>query len=341
VGRAGSCTVMPSTVTRAQRSVHRYYQVLDDRWVVRVGEGSGASPSLRSLTSLSKQEDMITRSTDESGMPKDMTPTEANHVTRRRGQRTGSVARGTLLRRLLSRLAGALLLAMLASLGVGVLYLHSLPDVGDAQQRVATILAAHHGVAIGPPPPVKVGQAVVAVENARFYSDHGVDTLSVLHGAWGYLSTGSTQVAGATISEQLAKVLYVHDATTLSGKLETVGVAITLNQRYSKATILDMYLNAIYYGDGQWGVVQASETYFGKAPDALDWAQASLLAGLPNAPSLLDPVCHMAAAKARQRHVLDRLVATSILTPAQAAAAAQEPLLILGSPAGTTGSVGC
>ncbi len=224
-------------------------------------------------------------------------------------------------------------LALLASLAAGFLYLRSLPDVGDAGGRVAAILAAHGGVAVGPQPPEKVARAIVAVENDRFYSDHGIDVLSVFHAAWGYLTTGSTQVAGATISEQLAKVLYVRDPTTVAGKLEMVGLALKLNQRYTKTEILDMYLNAIYYGDGQWGIAQASEAYFGKPPGALDWAEASLLAGLPNGPSRLDPTQHFAAAKARQIHVLARLVATGVLTQAQADAAAREPLTILGTSA--------
>jgi membrane peptidoglycan carboxypeptidase len=256
----------------------------------------------------------------------------AELAARAPGARRGGTRR---FRRRLARVALCLLLVgLVASVGGGLLYLQSLPDVGDAQARVQAILAAHHGVAAGLPVPARVGRAIVAVEDARFYSNHGIDVLSVLHGAWGYVTTGSTQVAGATISEQLAKALYVPAPTTLAQKLEIPGLAFKLNQRYSKAEILDMYLNVIYYGDEQWGIVQASQAYFGKPPQDLDWAEASLLAGLPNAPSAYDPTRHFALAKARQRHVLDRLVATGALSAAQAAAAAAEPLSIRGAPAG-------
>jgi penicillin-binding protein 1A len=236
------------------------------------------------------------------------------------------------LRRTSKIALGLVAVGLFVWLAAGLLYLRSLPDVGDAQQRVAAILAAHHGKAADLPRSAKVTQAIVAVENDRFYTDHGIDLPSVLHGAWGYLTTGSTQVAGATISEQLAKVLYVRDAQTASGKLEMVGLALKLNQRYDKPDLLNMYLNAIYYGDSQWGIVQASQIFFGLPPDRLDWAQAALLAGLPNAPSQLDPTRHLAAAKARQLHVLARLVASGVLTQGQADAAATEPLTILASP---------
>ncbi len=83
-----------------------------------------------------------------------------------------------------------------------------------------------------------------------------------------------------------------------------------------------MYLNSIYYGDGQWGVAQASHTYFGRSPQALTWAQASLLAGLPQAPSAYDPTRHITLARARQRQVLAALVRAGVLSRQAAIAAA-------------------
>jgi len=235
-------------------------------------------------------------------------------------------------RRVLFRVARTLLLvSILGALLVAVAgwaYLASLPSVGDAEQRVAAILREHHGVAVGLPPPQKVGQAIVAVEDQRFYTNHGIDVLSSLHFVWGYVTTGSTQEGGATITEQLAKALYVRDPTTLPGKIEMVGLALKLDQRYSKAQILQMYLNAIYYGHQAYGIAQASETYFHTTPDKLNWGQASLLAGLPQAPSAYDPLKHFDLARARQRHVLARLVATGVLSSTQAAQAwAETPAL--------------
>lgn len=243
-------------------------------------------------------------------------PTNARHPRRRVWLR--------LLRfGLLAAIVGVTLCAL-----IGWAYLESLPSVGDAEQRVAAILRTQHGNDTGLPAPQKVGQAAVAVEDQRFYTNHGIDALSVLHFTWGFLTTGSTEQGGATITEQLAKVLYVRDPTTISGKLEEMGMALKLDHRYSKAQILEMYLNAIYYGHGAYGVAQASQTYFHTTPDQLNWGQASMLAGLPQAPSAYDPIEHFALARLRQHHVLARLVATGILTPAQAAAAfAETPAL--------------
>ena len=95
---------------------------------------------------------------------------------------------------------------------------------------------------------------------------------------------------------------------------------------YHKAQILDMYLNAVYYGNGYWGDAAAARGYFGTTPASLDWAQAAMLAGLPQAPSAYDPLEHYALAKQRQRHVLDQLVVNHYLTRRQADAAYAEPL---------------
>ena len=200
---------------------------------------------------------------------------------------------------------------------IGWAYLRSLPSVADAPQRVQAILSAHGGVAVGVPPQ-KVGEAVVAVEDSRYYSNHGIDALSMLHFAWGYLTTGSTNQGGATLSEQLVKILYIQNPTTLKGKFEMLGLAIKLNQRFSKPEILAMYLNGVYYGHQAYGVVQASATFFHTTPDKLNWGQASMLAGLPQSPSGYDPFAHFALARERQAHVLSRLVATGVLTQAQA-----------------------
>jgi penicillin-binding protein 1A len=130
---------------------------------------------------------------------------------------------------------------------------------------------------------------------------------------------------GSTIAQQLAKELYPA-GSGLSGTLEQVGLGLKLSLSYSKPQILEMYLNAIYYGNGYWGYVTAARGYFGVSPSELTWSEAAMLAGLPQAPSAYDPVLHFALAKQRQRQVLDQLVANQILTAAQSDAAYQAPL---------------
>jgi penicillin-binding protein 1A len=210
--------------------------------------------------------------------------------------------------------------ALIAAAG----FLAALPGVGDAPGRVAAILREHGGRPGDSPPPSKVASSIVAVEDQRFYAHHGVDLQSVIRVAWGWvISRGSRDQGGSTITQQLAKRLYSGHRAGLLVELEQVGLALKLEQRYSKPEILRMYLDAVYFGDGRWGVVQASEGYFGKPPQRLDWGEASLLAGLVQAPSAYDPRVHLAAAVRRQRHVLDRLVATRVLGPVEAAAASR------------------
>ena len=137
--------------------------------------------------------------------------------------------------------------------------------------------------------------------------------------------TNNGNDGGATIELQLAKMLYA-PGTSLGSELRQVGVAFRLDLHFSKQRILALYLDAAYFGDGAYGVVAAASHYFGLAPSQLSWAQASLLAGLVQAPSEYDPHGHFTLARQRQSHVLARLVATHQLTSSQAAQVWNTPL---------------
>lgn len=215
------------------------------------------------------------------------------------------------------------LVAVLFAAGIG--YLAILPSVGDAPARVNHILAVHHGTSGGPLPPAKLGDAVVAVEDEHFYSNFAIN---VIDGAGrAAIATLHTDhdPGGSTIEQQLAKQLY-GDGTGLFATLKEIGLGVKLALGYPKAQILAMYLNAVYYGHGYWGEVAAARGYLGTHPDNLNWAQAALLAGLPEAPSAYDPLEHLHLAKLRQRHVLDQLVVNHYLSAAQANAAYAAPL---------------
>jgi penicillin-binding protein 1A len=211
-------------------------------------------------------------------------------------------------------LLGTLLLALVAAS----------PSVGSAPGRVREILAAHSAPSDGGAIPAHVSAALLATEDSRFYSDPALDPRGVVRALWG-VATSNGNDGGATIELQLAKMLYVH-GTGPAAELRQVGVAFRLDQRFSKKQILAMYLDAAYFGDGAYGVVEAAYHYFGTTPDGLSWAQASLLAGLVQAPSNYDPHGHFGLARQRQAHVLARLVATGRLTPAQASSVWRDPL---------------
>ncbi|MBV8431734.1 MAG: transglycosylase domain-containing protein [Solirubrobacterales bacterium] len=197
--------------------------------------------------------------------------------------------------------------------------------MADAPARVAHILAVHHGTYGRAPVPAKLGDAVVAVEDEHFYDNFVINVLSGAGRAGLATLNQSSDPGGSTIPQQLAKLLY-GQGSSLGGTLREIGLGIRLSLRYSKPQILDMYLNAAYFGNGYWGYVAAAAGYFGLSPQRLDWAQAALLAGLPQAPSAYDPLHDLVLAKQRQRHVLDQLVANHYLSPGQAAAAFRQPL---------------
>jgi penicillin-binding protein 1A len=217
----------------------------------------------------------------------------------------------------LRRLAAVVLAVGLA----GAVWLYAgLPGVGDAPRRVAAELRAH-GEA--PPPggalPGRVATAVVAVEDQRFWHHGAIDPRAMARALFATVAYPGRDAGGSTIAQQLAKVLYLHGAQGPLATARAIGLAFKLEHGYSKARILAMYLDAVYFGHGHWGVEAASEGYFGVPAARLTWGEASLLAGLPQAPSADDPVRHFAAARARQREVLQRLVATGRLTAGQAA----------------------
>lgn len=218
--------------------------------------------------------------------------------------------------------------AVLAVLAV-LLFLATLPSAADAPARTAAILAAHHGVAANLSPDTKVAEAVVAVEDRRFYQHHGIDSLGLFRAGW-YLLTSGSPHGGATITEQLAQALYVPDDGSVGAELRKMGMALKLEQRFGKAQILRMYLDAVYFGDGQWGVAQASRAYFGTTPAALTWGEAALLAGLPNAPTAYDPTRHYALSRQRERLVLIAMVRDGLLTGVEADAIYAQPPRVRG-----------
>jgi membrane peptidoglycan carboxypeptidase len=168
--------------------------------------------------------------------------------------------------------------------------------------------------------------AIVAVEDRNFWQEGAIDWGRLAQAAVYDVSHRENAQGASTITEQLARLLYLNDEKTLDRKLRELAVASAMDSRLSKSDILDQYLNDVYFGHGATGVEAASRVYFGVSASQLDLAQASLLAGLPNAPSSLDPLQHMDAAKARQKVVLDALVRTRDITPAQAAQAYEEKL---------------
>ena len=166
--------------------------------------------------------------------------------------------------------------------------------------------------------PRALTDAVIATEDARFYSHWGVDPMGVARAVYQNFRHGRIVEGGSTITQQLAKVLFLTPDKSLDRKLKEAVLAIELERRYSKDRLLEMYLNQIYFGHGAFGVEAASRTFFGKAVKDLSLPEAALLAGLPKAPSTYSPFDHPDAAKRRRAIVLTRMVDVNVLKDAEA-----------------------
>ena len=172
--------------------------------------------------------------------------------------------------------------------------------------------------------------ATIATEDKNFYSNAGVDPAGIARAAIQNLVSGQLTQGASTITQQLARgKLIESDQRTVQSyvrKIQEAVLAFRISQAYSKDQIMEMYLDSVYYGHLSYGVEAAAQTYFGLHAKDLNLAQASLLAGLPQAPSEYDPIVHLSSAKDRQAHVLDRMVTQGYITQQEADAAYSAPL---------------
>jgi membrane peptidoglycan carboxypeptidase len=151
-------------------------------------------------------------------------------------------------------------------------------------------------------------EAVVATEDRNFYNEPGIDPVGIARAAIVDLRAGSTVQGASTITQQLVKLRLLGDQPTFQRKVNEALLAISIERKYSKSQILEMYLNTVPFGNSAVGASAASQIYFHLTPDKLDLAQASMLAGLIRGPSLYDPFLRWAAAKERQAEVLNAMV---------------------------------
>jgi penicillin-binding protein 1A len=168
--------------------------------------------------------------------------------------------------------------------------------------------------------------ATVAIEDRRFYQHGGVDYVGIARAFWRDLSAGKVLEGGSTISQQLVRNLYTGRERTFTRKVKEACLAIKLSDSWSKNRILEGYLNTIYYGNHAYGVEAAAQTYFSRRASQLTLPQAALLAGLPQAPSVYDPVHNPAAAVARRNEVLYAMERNGDITRAQFNFARSVPL---------------
>jgi penicillin-binding protein 1A len=169
-------------------------------------------------------------------------------------------------------------------------------------------------------------QAIVAVEDRRFFEHRGVDVRAIGRAVWADITEKAVVQGGSTITQQFIKNTYVRNQRSIARKLREAALAWQLEQQWSKKRILTAYLNTIYFGNGAYGVDQAAKTYFGHSAKRLTLAESALLAGLPADPSRYDPFTNPRAARVRRRTVLNAMLELGSISRARYEAAVSDPL---------------
>lgn len=171
--------------------------------------------------------------------------------------------------------------------------------------------------------PLTLQQAIIAVEDNRFYHHLGIDIEGIMRATLVNIQSGEISEGASTITQQLAKNMFLTSEQSYGRKIEEALLAINFELNYSKESILEMYLNTIYFGSGTYGIADAANIYFGKKPSELNLPECAMLAGIPNAPSLISPYVDFTAAKQRQAVVLNAMVRSGFIGSNQAAEAKQ------------------
>lgn len=226
-------------------------------------------------------------------------------------------------------------------LGAGVLayYAYDLPDVDQAfaetRKPTVTVLATDgteiatvgdvYGAAVGiHDVPPHLPQAIMAIEDRRFRDHIGLDPLGLARAMWANVKAGRIVQGGSTITQQVAKNLFLTPDRTIKRKVQEVLLALWLESRFSKDEIMTVYLNRVYLGSGAYGVDAAARKYFNIPARDLSTYQSALIAGLLKAPSRLNPIANAKAADDRARVVLSSMVAAGYLSADEAAKAKSE-----------------
>jgi penicillin-binding protein 1A len=179
--------------------------------------------------------------------------------------------------------------------------------------------------------PIRLRQAVISVEDQYFYSHFGVNPAGIIRAAWKNMQAGRVVQGGSTITQQLARNLFLTRRRRLSRKIRETILALQIERSYTKEQILELYLNQIYLGHGAYGAEEASQFYFGKHVEDLDLAQCALLAALPKAPNKYSPKRNPTAALKRRNVVLELMYGEGYITREQCISAKLEPIVLAGS----------
>jgi len=237
--------------------------------------------------------------------------------------------------------AGALIVALLVGVALAMAYpqLPDVSDLSDYRPKLSMRVYSVEGTQIGEfgeerrnlmpfkEIPKVMKDAVLAIEDARFYQHGGVDYIGLMRASLANLGRAKSQGA-STITMQVARNVYLSSEKTFTRKIYEILLTTKLEHMLTKDQIFEIYLNQIYLGNRAYGFAAASEAYFGKPLKNISIAEAAMLAGLPKAPSAYNPIANPKRARSRQLYIIERMEEHGFITKAEAAAAKQEELKI-------------
>lgn len=265
-----------------------------------------------------------------------MTKRKSKRTRKKTGQRQAAAASPSLLGKVLNFVLLVCIWSGIVLAGIVAWYAVDMPDISQiakAERRPAVTILADDGSVVArtgdlygdyvtlQDVPEDLVHAILAIEDRRFYNHFGVDLLGVARALVENIRAGQTVQGGSTLTQQLAKNLFLSSDRTLRRKIQEVLLALWLEHTYTKDQILTAYLNRVYLGSGTYGVDAASLTYFGKSVRAVNLREAAILAGLLRAPSRYSPLRDPSLAMQRARTVLAAMVDAEFITQSQKAAA--------------------
>lgn len=205
-------------------------------------------------------------------------------------------------------------------------YKNALEEV-PLKDKVAEIRSDENFTEIEEIPEIYI-KAVISVEDKRFYKHSGIDPISLGRAIVNDIKAMSFVEGGSTITQQLSKNIYFTQKKEITRKVSEAFMAIKIEKNYEKNEILELYLNTSYYGDGCYTIKEAANHYFDKEPSEMTDYEATLLAGVPNAPSVYAPTKNLDLAHRRQQQVLNKMVECGYLTQDEATKIEQEQKIL-------------
>jgi len=266
-----------------------------------------------------------------------------NSVRRKRG----ATRKGPKKRNIFLCLFSMMVSAILAAVAAFYIYLASLPPISnfdDIKPNPVTTVYSADGEVIKTFTAFKfekvsidkipdyLKKAVIATEDKNFYSHRGFDTLGMLRSTITNVMSGSVKQGGSTITQQLARILFLSNERTFDRKIKELIIAHRIEKTIPKDRILEMYLNSVYLGSGVYGVSSAARTFFDKDLSKLTLAEQALIAGLPQAPSIYSPFANKEAGLKRRNQVLRRMYRNKFITEEQMKQAQKEGLKLSNKP---------